>query len=83
MWFMQGLEGNNKVNEKSSFQGSHSIFLSIQNDLINYMFPGTDISTSLLALASEFLKKGLSGKYILVFTCPNRQADFQNTKHIL
>ena len=32
---------------------------------------GTDISTSQLALASEFLKKGLSGKYILVFTCLN------------
>ena len=43
---------------------------------------GTDISTSLLAPASEFSKKGLSGKYILVFTCPNRQADFLNTKHI-
>ena len=37
---------------------------------------GTDISTSLL----EFLKKRLSGKYILVFTCPNGQADFLNTK---
>ena len=23
-----------------------------------------------------------SGKYILVFICPNRQADFLNTKHI-
>ena len=30
---------------------------------------GFDISTSPLAPASEFLKKGLSGKYILVFTC--------------
>ena len=40
--------------------------------------PGTDISTSPLALASVFLKKGLSGKYILVFTCPNGQADFLN-----
>ena len=43
---------------------------------------GTDISTSLLALASKFLKKGLSGKYILGFTCPNGQADFLNIKHI-
>ena len=43
---------------------------------------GTDISTSLLAPASEFLKKGLSGKYILVFTCLNGQDDFLNTKHI-
>ena len=42
---------------------------------------GTDISTSTLAPASEFLKKGLLGKYILVFTCPNGQADFLNTKH--
>ena len=43
---------------------------------------GTDLSTSPLAPASEFLKNGLSGKYILVFTCPNGQADFLNTKHI-
>ena len=43
---------------------------------------GTDISTSLLALASEFLKKGVSGKYILVFTRPNGQADLPNTNHI-
>ena len=42
---------------------------------------GTDISTSPLAPASGFLKKGLSGKYISVFTCPNRQADFLNTTH--
>ena len=41
---------------------------------------GTDISTSPLAPASEFLKKGLSGKYILVFTCPNGKADFLKTK---
>ena len=44
---------------------------------------GTDISTSPLAPASEFKKKGLSGKYILVFTCPNWQADILNTKHIV
>ena len=43
---------------------------------------GTDISTSPLAPANEFLNKGLSGKYILVFTCPNGQADFLNTKNI-
>ena len=43
---------------------------------------GTDISTSPLALTSAFLKKGLLGKYILVFTCQNGQADFLNTKHI-
>ena len=42
---------------------------------------GFDISTSRLALAGEFLKKGLSGKYILVFTCPNGQADFLSTTH--
>ena len=41
-----------------------------------------NISTSPLAPASEFLKKGLSGKYILVFPCPNGQADFLKTKHI-
>ena len=46
---------------------------------LNNVMAGTDISTSPLAPASEFLKKGLSGKYMLVFTCPNRQADFQNT----
>ena len=45
-------------------------------------FAGTDISTSPLAPASEFLKKGLSGKYILVLTCPNGQADFTSIKHI-
>ena len=43
--------------------------------------PGFDISTSPLAPTSEFLKKGLSGKYILVFTCPNGQADFLSTLH--
>ena len=35
-----------------------------------------------LALASDFFQKGLLGKYIFVFTCPNRQADFLNTIHI-
>ena len=43
---------------------------------------GTIISTCPLALASEFLKKGLSGKYIIVFTFPNGQADHLNAKHI-
>ena len=42
---------------------------------------GTDISTSPLAPASDFLKKGLSGKSNLVFTCPNGQVDFLNIKH--
>ena len=32
---------------------------------------------------SEFLKKDLSGKYILVFTCPNRHADFLSTIYFL
>ena len=44
---------------------------------------GFNISTSPLAPASEFLKKRLSGKYILVFTCPNGQADFLSTTHFL
>ena len=39
---------------------------------------GTDISIS----PSEFLKIGLSGKYILVFICPNGPANFLNTQHI-
>ena len=43
---------------------------------------GINISACSFALASEFLKKGLSGKYILVFTGPNGQADFLNIKHI-
>ena len=43
---------------------------------------GIDISTSPLAPASDFLKNELSGKYILVITCPNGQADFLNTLHI-
>ena len=43
--------------------------------------PGYDISTCPLAPASEILKKGLSGKYILVFTCPHGQADFLSTTH--
>ena len=42
---------------------------------------GFDISTSPLSPASEFLKKGLPGKYILVFTCTNGQADFLSTTH--
>ena len=44
---------------------------------------GFDISTSLLAPGSEFLKTGLSGKYILVFTGPNGQAAFLSTTHFL
>ena len=36
----------------------------------------------MVAPASEFLKKGVLGKYILVFICPNGQADFQKTKDI-
>ena len=44
---------------------------------------GFDISTCLLAPAIEFLKKGLSGKYILVLTCPNEEADFLSTTHFL
>ena len=48
-----------------------------------YPQAGTDISTSLLAPASDVLKKGLSGKDTLVLTCPNRQADFLNAKHIV
>ena len=47
-----------------------------------YSYAGTDISTSPLAPTSEFLKQGLPGKYILVLTCPNGQADFSNIKHI-
>ena len=47
-----------------------------------FISAGTDISTSPLAPASEFLEKGLLGKYIIFFTCPNWQADFLNTKHI-
>ena len=43
---------------------------------------GSEISTSPLAPASEFLKKWLSGKYILVSTCPNRQADFLSSPYI-
>ena len=50
---------------------------------ISGLIPGFDISTCPLAPASEFLKKGLSGKYILAFTCPNGQADFLCTTHFL
>ena len=54
-----------------------------QKYIREYIFAaGTDIITCPLAPASDFLKKGLSGKYILVFTCPNWQADFLNTKQI-
>ena len=45
--------------------------------------PGLDIRTSPLAPASEFLKKGLSDKYILVCTCLNGQVDFLSTTHFL
>ena len=41
------------------------------------MASGTDISTCLLDLASEFLKKGLSGTHILVCSCLNGQVDFR------
>ena len=47
-----------------------------------HRFSGNDISTRPLAPASEFLKIWPSGKYILVFTCPNGQADFLNIKNI-
>ena len=50
--------------------------------MLGGLLAGTDISNSPLAPASEFWKKGLSGKYILVFTCPNGQVDFPNTEHI-
>ena len=43
---------------------------------------GTDISTCLLAPASEFLKKGFTGKYILVCIYLNGQADFLSSLHI-
>ena len=36
---------------------------------------GTDISICLLALASEVLKKGLSGTYILICTCLNSRLE--------
>ena len=42
-------------------------------------YSGFDISTRPLAPASEFLKKGISGKYTLVCTCPKGQADFLST----
>ena len=44
---------------------------------------GFNISTSPLARASEFLKKWLSGKYNLIFTCPNGLADFLSTTQFL
>ena len=40
--------------------------------------PATDISTCPYAPASEWL----SGKYILVCTCPKRKADFLRSLHI-
>ena len=46
------------------------------------VFTGFDIRTCPLAPASEFLKKWLSGKYILVSTCLDGQADFLNSSHI-
>ena len=51
---------------------------------INYLYcsSGTDISTIPLAPASEFQKKGLLGKYILVCTCPNGHANFLSSLHI-
>ena len=49
--------------------------------LKNIYVSGFNISTSPLASADEFLKKVLLGKYILVCTCPNGQADFLSTIH--
>ena len=48
----------------------------------NWKCSGTNISTSPLAAASEFVIKWLSGKYILVSTCLNRQADFLTSPYI-
>ena len=42
--------------------------IGLFGDQTNLPGPGTNISTSPLAPTSEFLKKGLSGKYILIFT---------------
>ena len=44
---------------------------------------GFDINTSPLAPASKFLKKRLSGKFILVSTCLHGQADFLSITHFL
>ena len=44
--------------------------------------PGSDISTCPLAPASAFLKKWPSGKYILISSSLNRQADFLSSPHI-
>ena len=54
----------------------HSVHLMIA-------YSGFNISTSLLAPASEFLKKWILGKYIFVSTCPNGQADFLSTARYL
>ena len=56
---------------------------SIQNSTIQVKLAGFNISTSPLAPASDFWKKGLSGKYILVFTFPNGQADFLSTTYLV
>ena len=41
------------------------------NELAFVDYYKTDIRTCPFALASEFLKKRLWGKHILVYTCPN------------
>ena len=46
------------------------------------MTADSDIGTRPLAPTSEFLKKGLLIKYILVCTCLNGQADFLSSLHI-
>ena len=65
--------GNNVKRDKMSLKSYFFINL--------WHIPIEWISTCLLAPASEFLKKGLLGKYILVCSCQNRQADFLNTTH--
>ena len=52
-----------------------SIFVMLSSDLI-MCASGTDISIDRLPRQVNFLKKGLSGKYILVCTCHDGQAVF-------
>ena len=76
---MRKAQQTHKTGNQTRQQENLAMFNIATNQTFEYERPGFNISTSPLAPASEFLKKGLSGKYILVFNCLNGQADFLST----
>ena len=67
------MEADIKKEQVRIFDFFRHFFCHIAAEVISFC-PGSDISTCPLALASEFLKKWLFGKYILVSTFTKGQA---------